>query len=182
MDTYRLFAAIRPPGPIIDQLMNLQTGIDTARWSDAVKLHITLGFFGDVNGADAERLDESLASIRRSSFELSLSGSGHFGKSEPHSIWVGVQPSKELNYLHKAVKSAARTASIEVERRDYRPHVTLAYLSAFPDIEAVAQWEHQYSSYESQPFLVDEFFLYSSRRRREGSNIYEVEASYPLLG
>ena len=182
MEIYRLFAAIRPPSKIINQLTRLQKGVAGARWSGPEKLHVTLGFFGDVDSERAEVLDEKLAEIRRTSFELSLSEVGHFGRSEPHAIWAGVDETDSLLAMHRNVKRAARAADVIMEKRDYRPHVTLAYMKAMPDVESVARWEKRYSGFKTGPFLVDEFFLYSSTRRKTGSNIYQAEASYPLLG
>ncbi len=182
MEIYRLFAAIRPPDDIVLDLSRLQTGVDSAKWSSPEKFHITLGFFGDVTGEQAELLDEKLAGISCAPFELSLSGVGHFGKSEPHALWVGVNESLELTRLHKAVKSAAQTANVKLERREYTPHVTLAYLKSYPDIEGIVKWEHFWNGFKSGPFLVDRFFLYSSWRRKSGANLYKSEAGYPLLG
>lgn len=181
METYRLFAAIRPPSEIVEELTRLQTGVRDARWSGPEKLHITLGFFGDVNEEQAELLDSRLAEITQAPFEISLSGVGHFGRSEPHAIWAGIAESEILNRLHKSIRSVARDCNVQMEKRDYRPHVTLAYLRGHPDIEAIARWEQSYSGYQSEPFLVDAFFLYSSEQRHRGPNFYQIEASYPLL-
>jgi len=182
METYRLFAAVKLPGPIVDELSTFQKGVPNARWSDPEKFHVTLGFFGDVGEEQAEALDARLAEISMPPFDLRLHGTGHFGKAEPHAIWIGVTDSPELEALHKAVKGAARKARVEMEKRDYRPHLTLAYLGRYPDIAAIAKWEHLYSDYESAAFTADRFFLYSSWRRRNGANRYELEASYPLRG
>ncbi len=182
MEIYRLFAAIKPPENIVQELTVMQKGVPGARWSDPVKFHITLGFFGDVSGEQAEVLDECLAEIRCASMELILAGAGHFGRNEPHQIWIGVEDNAALERLHKSVRSAARKAGIEMEKRDYRPHVTLAYLGGHPDVEAVARWEHLNSGFKSEVFLADAFFLLSSWRRQNGANLYKPEASYPLLG
>lgn len=182
MEIYRLFAAVRPTENIIRDLGHLQKGVAGARWSGPEKLHITLGYFGDVEGETAEVLDTELANIRQCSFELSLSGVGHFGRTEPHSIWAGVDESTSLTHLHKSIKAAAARAGVIMERRDYRPHVTLAYFGANPDVERIAKFEYRHSGFKTRPFLIDQFLLYSSRRRKSGGNIYQVEASYPLLG
>jgi len=182
MEIYRLFAAVRPTENIIRDLTRMQKGVAGARWNDPEKLHITLGFFGDVPGEAAEVLDAELARIDQGSFELSLSGVGHFGRNEPHSIWAGVNESSDLIRLHKSVKSAARRAGIEMERRDYRPHVTLAYFGAYPDVERIAKFEYRHAGFKTRPFMVDQFFLFSSWRRKSGGNLYKEEASYPLLG
>jgi len=182
METYRLFAAIRPTENIIRDLTKLQKGVAGARWSNPEKLHVTLGFFGDVEGETAETLDTELAKIRQSSFELSLSGVGHFGRSEPRSIWAGVSDSQALSHLHKSVKAASLRAGLELERREYTPHVTLAYFGANPDVTRIAKFKHRQSGFKTRPFLVDQFLLYSSWQRKKGGNLYRVEASYPLLG
>ncbi|NNE57471.1 MAG: RNA 2',3'-cyclic phosphodiesterase [Hellea sp.] len=182
METYRLFAAIRPTEPVIEALTRLQKGVDGARWSGAEKLHVTLGFFGDVKGDQAELLDQELAKIRQSAFSLSLSGVGHFGRGKPHSIWAGVDDNLSLSQLHKAIKAAAERAGIILERRDYRPHVTLAYFGAHPDIARIAKFEARHHDFKTAPFMVDQFWLYSSWQRKRGSNLYKAEASYPLLG
>ncbi len=180
MDTYRLFAAIRPPSEIVEKLSHLQKGVPDAKWSGPEKFHITLGFFGDLTGEQAELLDQHLATIRQGSFEVSLAGTGHYGRAEPHSIWIGVEDNPELTKLAKAVRKVARDCRIEMDKREFQPHVTLAYLRAFPDVLAVAEWEQSHSGFRCPPFWVDEFLLYSSRRRQGSSNVYTVEADYPL--
>lgn len=180
MEIYRLFVAIKLPDPIVEDLMSLQKGVPDARWSDAEKFHITLGFFGDLDEEQAETLDQYLAGIRQSPFEISLSGAGHYGRAEPHSIWVGVNESQELSALAQFMRKAARACHIEMDKREFRPHVTLAYLRGFPNVGAVAEWEQAHAGYASESFWVNGFYLQSSWRRRVGSNRYETEASYPL--
>ncbi len=182
METYRLFAAVKLPEPIVEELTGFQKGVPDAKWSNPEKFHITLGFFGDMNEEQAEVLDQYLADIRQSPFELSLSGTGHYGRAEPHSIWVGVTENPDLNALARSVRKAARGCGIQMDKREFRPHVTLAYLRAYPDIQAVAVWEQRHSAYKSDSFWVNGFYLQSSWRRKSGANRYETEATYRLIG
>ena len=115
-------------------------------------------------------------------FDVSLAGAGHFGRAEPHAIWVGVEMSEELKRLYKYCRRAARYSKIEMESRVYTPHVTLAYLKPNPNIARITAFEKRLAEFKLKPFLVDEFFLISSWKRKTGSNLYRVEASYPLLG
>lgn len=178
----KLFAAIRPPRHIIHTLTRHQKGVSGAKWSDPEKLHITLGYFGEVEDEIAEILDTELARHHMTGFEVKLTGAGHFGNAEPHAIWIGVKPSEPLRALHRHCRRAARRATIEMESRNFIPHVTMAYMKRDPNIARIIAFEKRLVEFEAGPFLVDEFFLFSSWQTKNGPNIYRKEASYPLLG
>lgn len=178
----KLFAAVRPNEKIVRQLTRLQKGVSGARWSGPEKLHITLGYFGDVDMDRAEILDAELAQLKMTSFNVSLSGAGHFGRTEPHAIWIGVDPSDELTRLNKHCRRAARRAKIDMDARTFQPHVTLAYLKPEPRIDRIIAFEKRLAQFQAGPFLVDEFHLYSSLSSQGKPNLYRQEASYPLIG
>jgi 2'-5' RNA ligase len=177
-----LFAAIKMQPRTIAALTQIQKGVSGARWSTPEKFHITTGYFGEVDDDRAEILDSELARLRLQSFELSLRGTGHFGSIEPHSIWAGVTPHPSLTRIHDHCRVAARRAGIVMEKRKYVPHVTLAYLKRGAPLERIIKFEQRLADFEAGPFLVDEFFLFSSWKKQNGPNTYRMEASYPLLG
>ena len=177
-----LFAAIKMQPRTVAALTRIQKGVSGARWSGAEKLHITTGYFGKVDDDRAEVLDAELVRLRLTSFDLSIKGAGHFGSIEPHAIWAGVEPHPSLLRIHEHCKVAARRAGIVMEKRKYMPHVTLAYLKAGAPLDRIIKFEQRLAGFEAGPFLVDEFFLYSSWRKDRGPNTYRLEASYPLLG
>ncbi|MGB0907549.1 MAG: RNA 2',3'-cyclic phosphodiesterase [Maricaulaceae bacterium] len=179
----RLFTALRPTPDIINELVNLQRGIQDARWVAPEKLHITTAFYGDVTDDQAELLDEALVKRPYKSFDLELEGVGHFGSFVPRAIWVGVKPTPALNALHERCRNAARQVGIIMEKRNFMPHVTLAYLPAHMPLEPVMSFEKHYGVYKSSPFCVDEMHMISSwQKQKGGMNIYRDEASYPFLG
>ena len=177
-----LFAALRPPPGVIRAVTRLQKGVPGARWSAAEKLHITVGYFGEVSESLAEELDEELARRALPSLELTLAGAGHFGRAEPHQLHLKVRENEALTRLHAHCRRAARTVGITMERRNFAPHLTLAYLKPFPDLEKIAEFERKHAATEIGPFLIDQFGLYSSHRAKRGPNRYDLEATYPLLG
>ena len=127
-------------------------------------------------------MDEELARRPLPSMELTLKGAGHFGRAEPHQIHLVVEDNPALNQVHTHCKRVARQLNIPMEKRSFRPHLTLAYLKPFPDLEKLARFEQKHSGTEIGPFLVDQFGLYSSWKTKPGPNRYDLEATYPLLG
>ena len=59
----KLFAAIMLPQMIARDVIREQKGVSGARWVSEEKLHITLGFFGEVDPDHAELLDQELACL-----------------------------------------------------------------------------------------------------------------------
>ncbi|MGZ9100842.1 MAG: RNA 2',3'-cyclic phosphodiesterase, partial [Brevundimonas sp.] len=126
----RLFTALSVPDDVAETLARRQTGLPGAKWRTADQLHITLTFYG---GVDERRADDLALELERAAtggpFEIALQGVGAFGDGHrTHAVWAGVEPSERLSVLAGRCRSAAERAAIPVERRDYRPHVTLAYL------------------------------------------------------
>lgn len=177
----RLFSALRLHPDIVRDILRVQRGVSGARWVDESKLHITTAFYGDVTLDQAEQLDAELSQIQQKSLTLQLEGSGHFGTAAPRAIWLGVKSNDGLVALHEKCKNAARRAGLILERRNYRPHVTLAYLKDTPPDRVIA-FETRTSRFNTKPFLVDEMELISSWQKVNGGmNTYAVEANYPFL-
>ena len=178
----RLFASIPVPPGITKDVVRLQKGVSGARWRPPEALHITVGFFGEVEDARAEDLDREIAARPLPAFALRLRGAGHYGNNPPHSLWLGVGDSAELRELHRHVRHASRRAGVVIDPKPFRPHLTVAYLRDTVDIARVISFEQRLADYQGEAFWVDEFQLWSSHRRKSGPNLYRVEATYPLLG
>jgi len=177
----KLFSALQLPPRLARQIADVQRGVSGARWSPPEKLHITTAYYGEVDDDRAEALDFELARHPLPSLTLQLEGAGHFGHLEPHAIWLGVKDNPGLTRLHQHCKNAARRAGITLEKRNYLPHVTLAYLKATTPIDRVIAFEKRLSRFNCAPFIVDEMILFSSHRKAKGGNLYRPEASYPMV-
>ena len=176
-----LFTAIKLPPRLTQQISDVQRGVSGARWSPPEKLHITTAYYGEVDDDHAEALDFELARHPLPSFTLQLEGAGHFGHLEPHAIWLGVKDNPGLTDLHQHCKNAARRAGLTLEKRNYLPHVTLAYLKATTPLDRVVAFEKRLSRFNCAPFICDEMILFSSHRKARGGNLYRMEASYPMV-
>ncbi|MEM1103347.1 MAG: RNA 2',3'-cyclic phosphodiesterase [Pseudomonadota bacterium] len=175
----RLFVALRPPDAICDQLMDLQAGLAGAAWRPFDAFHLTLRFIGEIDVAAANDVAAALEGVRAPQFSMSLEGGGHFGDRKPRAVWAGATPSTELAHLQAKIERAVQQAGQPPERRQFTPHVTLAYLkgASAPD---VAAYLAAYPLPRTQPFQVSHFSLMSSHRGRDES-AYAEEARYPLI-
>jgi 2'-5' RNA ligase len=131
----RTFLALRPPAAAVEHLSAV---LD--RWpSDPRRWHLTLVFLGEVDRPEAlvpalGRVCAGLPALR-----LRLAGSGAFGRGGP--VWVGVDGDVAgLTGLAGALAEACRSAGRDVERRPYRPHVTVGR-RGHPDPRRLASYE-----------------------------------------
>ena len=177
----RLFAALAIPHDLAPALIARQTGIEGARWRPQDSLHITLRFFGDLPETAADDLDLALESLRGAPLSLSLAGVGYFGEGpDIHAVWAGVAENERLRVLAGRCETAARRAGLAPDKRGYRPHVTLAYLTR-PDPGQVAAWLQTNALLKSPTFEVIRFGLYSSVNTSGGTR-YDLERSYVPRG
>ncbi len=174
----RLFTAISLPDEVLDRLTMLEGDLYGASWRDRDALHLTLAFYGDLDHAAARELDTELAAIRAAPLTLSLDGIGWFGRREPTAVWAGVAPNAELGQLAHACERAGRRLGIDMPRRPYRPHVTLAYCRG-TSLTEVGAYQNEMREFRTEPFEVSQFELYSSHQTKS-QNRYDEEATYPL--
>jgi len=179
-----LFAALALPDDVADRLVALMKGVSGAKWRPRENLHITLRFFGEIAEPIADDLDAALEDIaaRTAPFEIQLKSAGAFGGGEPHSIFIGATPTPALVKLAADCERAARRAGLAAEARKFTPHVTMAYLSGGADLERVRAFETRLGLFESRPFRVESFGLYSSWLRKSAPSLYTLEAEYSLRG
>lgn len=177
----RLFAALSMPDDIADRLTPLMRGVPGAKWRPRENLHVTLRFFDEVVEPVADEIDAALAQIADSTapFELQLKGAGSFGGLDPHALFVGVGESAALTKLAADCERAARRVGLKPEPRKFTPHVTLAYLNN-ADVSLVETFTARLGLFQTAPFRVDSFALYSSWTKKSAPSLYRLEAEYFL--
>jgi 2'-5' RNA ligase len=179
----RLFAALEIPDEIADGVMPLMRGVGGAKWRPRENLHITLRFFGEVQEPVADDIDVELSQVADDTppFEIALKGAGSFGGADPHALWLGVSDSAVLKKLAADCERAARRVGLKPESQKYTPHVTIAYLSNAA-LDRVQAFQQNYALFETPPFRVERFGLYSSVTRHGAPSLYRLEVEYPLFG
>ncbi|SFU10006.1 RNA 2',3'-cyclic phosphodiesterase [Mesorhizobium sp. YR577] len=176
----RLFTALEIPRDAALSLSLLRGGLPGARWIDVENYHLTLRFFGDIEGHVADEIANALDRIRRPSFQMKLSGVGAFGSKKPHAVWAGVQTSPDLYALQAEIERICQRLGIPADPRKFSPHVTLARLRNSSPLD-VAQYLSARGNFSTVPFKVGRFVLMSSRDS-VGGGPYIVEEAWPLTG
>lgn len=175
----RLFTALEIPRDAALSLSLLRGGLPGARWIDVENYHLTLRFFGDVEGHIADEIADALDRVRRPAFQLTLSGVGAFGSKKPHAVWAGVAASPDLNLLQAEIERISQRLGLPPDPRKFVPHVTLARLRNSSPVE-VAAYLSARGNFAAVPFKVGRFVLMSSRDSI-GGGPYIVEEAWPLL-
>jgi len=133
----RLFIAVNFPADFRDQLYREAEPVRQAaqyiraRWLPAEQLHVTVAFLGEQPEGRIADIERSLESVGQSmpAFDIELHGVGTFPNwQRPRVLWIGSSESTELQTLAAAVAQACRKLGIEIEKRPFHAHVTLARL------------------------------------------------------
>jgi RNA 2',3'-cyclic 3'-phosphodiesterase len=176
----RLFTALEVPRDAALSLSLLRGGLPGARGVDSENYHITLRFFGDVEGHVADEIANALDRVRRPAFTISLSGVGVFGGNKPHALWAGVSASPDLFALQAEIERKCQRLGLPADPRKFVPHVTLARLKNVGPHE-VAAYLSSRGNFSSVPFRISRFVLMSARETT-GGGPYVVEEAWPLRG
>ena len=177
----RLFVAIDLPQEVCWRLAQLVA--EPPRGVRPVKpaqLHVTLHFLGDAADAARAALPEALARVAAERFVLGIRGTGVFPpRGRPSVLWAAVADCAPLITLHAAVGMALESCGVEVERRPYVPHVTLARLTPAVPRAWTSRFLADTAGLRSEAIPVDRFILCDSRKR-DGATEHTVVATFPL--
>ncbi|MEO8606856.1 MAG: RNA 2',3'-cyclic phosphodiesterase [Chloroflexota bacterium] len=177
---HRLFIAIDLPDDLKNDLGNLCSGIDGAKWVKREQMHLTLRFIGDVDDPGLESIKSALQKIQAASFDMHLEGIGQFPpKGNPRVLWVGLKSPPALNNLQRQINTSITSLGLPPEDHPFSPHITLARFKTPPHAESVRQFFAQHATFKSEPFPVQSFILFSSILAPQGPT-YRKEGIYLL--
>lgn len=176
---YRLFVAIDLPEHVKEAVAGISGGLPGARWVPAEQLHLTLRFIGETEEGTFRQVKEALAAIAGAPFTLALQGVGYFPPGKhPRVLWVGMEAGAPLLELQQGVELAVTSTGIAPETRRFSPHITIARLKDTPAAK-VDTYRAIHGGFQTEPFTVEVFHLYSSTLSSQGA-VHRREAAYPL--
>jgi len=176
----RLFTAIGIYEPLKDGIEAMRRGLPGARWTPREQLHLSLRFIGEVSQGVFLEIRDALQGLRQPTFPLVLTGVGTFsGPGRSRVLWIGAEHSEPLLHLRSALDRILSSLGLRLERSKFHPHVTIARAKkTSPD--RLHSYLEEYGDFHSEPFLVEEFMLFSSKLRPEGA-LHSLEEVYPLV-
>ena len=176
----RLFVAVELPDRIREALEAISHGLPGANWVRPDNLHLTLRFLGEMDEDEADSVRAQLESVEGSAFCLELCGLGQFlGSRHAETLWAAVAESEPLTRLRKSVDRAISAAGLNVPKKNFHAHVTVARLRNTP-LPRLKEYLAEFGDFRTEAFDVDEFALISSVLRPEGA-VYTIEESYRLI-
>ena len=172
----RLFIATTFPDAVTAELNRriepLKPKLPPASWVRPETQHLTFAFLGDHDPAVVERLTRAVgnqvSAVNR--FDAKLRGCGFFPNRRHARVgWVGLDPEAPFISVASAVRDAVRSAGIELDRADFKPHLTVMRIrDPWPPASA-DMFEKGLAGYESAPFTVDRVTLFSSQLNPKGA-------------
>jgi 2'-5' RNA ligase len=134
----RLFFALWPDPPLRRELSSLIDRLKStqqARWIDAAKLHLTLAFLGEQPAARLPQLEEVGVSMQTPGGALLLDRLELWRRPGVLCLVPQKEPTQLLS-LNEDLSQRLRQAGFDLERRAFRPHLTLARrASTCPDYD-----------------------------------------------
>jgi 2'-5' RNA ligase len=167
----RLFFALWPDDATRDALAKAAASIDVreGRRVQPANLHLTLAFLGNVPSAAQTALMAAEPAPGAAGFALDVGLAGWWRASRVAWLAPLAEP-PALHALHAAVNHAATAVGLAIERRAYRPHVTIArHLRRAPRGREAFEIHWQ----------VTDFVLVESLHADAGGR-YEVRRRWPL--
>ena len=185
----RCFVALDPDadaaarlGRAIDPLTRV--GADV-RWVRPEHMHLTLQFLGDVPQARVDGLRGALRALDAgSALELAISGLGTFPpRGRPRVVWAGLRGDLgPLGELAAAIGRALVPLGQRIERRAFRPHLTLGRVRGPRGLDRLVDAIAELAPRLEVPIAtVRSFRLYRSTLQPSGA-VHEVLEEFPLSG
>ena len=133
----RAFVAVpiaEPKAKELESFLQSLRKLANLRWVTCEQFHITLRFLGEQTPAMIDKVRGALNLIHFNPFDIELSYAGAFPHmSSPRALWLsGKEGMKELTDLAAMVNEAIDALGVALEKRKFKPHLTLARTDGRP--------------------------------------------------
>lgn len=140
-------------------MRGLRPCCESGRFTRTENLHLTLIFLGETSPEKMDLVREAMDAVHSSPFFLHIGGFGYFRREGGDIFWAGVERSEPLISLHRQMSSQLRARRFALEKRGFRPHLTLVR-------QAVLKREYDHGAFvvPAMKMPVDRITLFRSDR------------------
>ncbi len=150
----RLFIALKIPDEIKNKLLDdchqLSDSPELFKWEKPEKLHLTLKFIGEVEEELVSSIAKEIAFVEEyNSFTFNVTKFGFFYRNDlPVILWAGLQTDESIHRLVEQLNERLSIFSIPVERRKFKPHLTMLRLKKNPGKKFILKFEeHSFANW-----------------------------------
>ena len=162
----RLFIAIKIPDEVKDKLLDvcyeLSDSSELFKWEKPENIHLTLKFIGEVEEEFVSSIAKEIAFVENyNSFNFNVTKFGFFfRKGVPSILWVELQTDESIHSLVDKLNDRLSILSIPVERRKFKPHLTMLRIKKNPGKEFIFNFKEH--SFDNWNFKSNEITLIKS--------------------
>lgn len=143
-------------------------------------IHLTLRFIGEIPSILVKAICAEISKIQVEKFQIHVKGVGGFPSIvRPRVVWAGVEEGTDkLRELYLLVDERLRKLGIPREREEFIPHITLARVKGFRNIDKLTRILSELVNVDFGYTEVDEVFVKKSVLTPSGpvySNICSVK-------
>jgi 2'-5' RNA ligase len=153
-------------------------------WEKPEKLHLTMKFLGNINDEQLRKLTGAVekTALQISNFNFQIAKTGAFPSlRDARILWLGLQDEKgSLRKLNEILETECERIGFEKEKRDFKPHLTIARLREPRNSKELTQI-HLQNEFETIEFEVSEITIYESKLQPNGS-IYSIVSKHLFGG
>lgn len=183
-NSLRLFTGLALEYPVrrnLELVLEHLRPLSPLTWSPTDNFHITTKFIGDWQEERLEELKAALGGLKkRGPITASIGGFGWYpNPHQPRVLYCGIKAPVELHDLARDLDACCAGLGIAREKREYKPHLTLARMRGVQDVTALRQAIAQLPSAEFGKSTAAKFLLYKSEPG-EQTSAYKVIGEFAL--
>jgi len=175
----RLFIALKIPYDVKKNLLDICYEIsdysEFFKWEKPEKIHLTLKFIGEVEEELVSSIEKAIAFVDEyNSFSFNVTTFGFFYRNGlPRILWAGLQTDESIQKLVKQLNERLSIFSIPVERRKFKPHLTMLRLKKDPGKKFIFKFEEY--SFSNLNFRSSEITLVKSELLSTGARYTDIK-------
>jgi len=149
------------------------------KWVSPVQLHFTLAFLGDTSMERVKLTGQMLNRVVPAYDPpfVRYRGLGLFRNiQDPKVLWIGLDIDPLIRKMKAELDSELKNLGFRVDKRDFRPHLTLARIKWIQNKDALKVLLHAYRDYFFLESTIKEVVYYESILGREGPTYKVIES------